>query len=94
MSSLSRRTFLKRGSLGVAAAGVAAALPAGLLEEAGAGAASGSVPAEVPEGASLTEPIVAHLKDLASGDVSVYVGTREVSVRDPGLAARLYHAAR
>ena len=92
MSSLSRRTFLKRGSLGVAAAGVAAALPAGLLEE--AGAASGSVPAEVPEGASLTEPIVAHLKDLATGDVSVYVGTREVSVRDPGLAARLYHAAR
>ena len=95
MSSLSRRMFLKKGSLTVAAAGVAAALPAGLLEatEAGAGAASTSAP-ELPEGAALTEPIVAHVRDLASGEINLYVGTHEVSVRDPGLAARLFHAAK
>lgn len=95
MSSLSRRAFLKRGSLAVTAAGVAAALPAGVLDltEAGAGAASASVP-ELPEGAALSEPIVAHVRDLASGDINLFVGTREVSVRDPGLAARLFHAAK
>jgi hypothetical protein len=94
MSSLSRRAFLKRGSLAVTMAGVAATLPAGLLEagETGAGAASAS--AELPEGAALTEPIVAHVRDLAAGDINLYVGTREVAVRDPHLAARLFNAAR
>jgi len=92
MSSLSRRAFLKRGSLAVTMAGVAATLPAGLLEagETGAGSAS----AELPEGAALTEPIVAHVRDLAAGDINLYVGTREVAVHDPHLAARLFNAAR
>jgi len=93
MSSLSRRAFLKRGSLAVTMAGVAATLPAGLLESGETGAAA-SAPAELPEGAALTEPIVAHVRDLATGNINLYVGTREVAVHDPHLAARLFNAAR
>ena len=41
-------------------------------------------------GASLDGPLVAHVKDLSTGEIGVYMGTSEVIVRDPQLAAMLY----
>jgi hypothetical protein len=56
--------------------------------------ATASLPAEVPEGASLSEPVFAHVRDLASGEISLFVGEREITIQDPQLVARLFHASR
>jgi hypothetical protein len=40
------------------------------------------------------EALVAHVRDLRSGEISVFVGTDHIVHRDPELAARLYNAAR
>ncbi|MFI5046155.1 MAG: twin-arginine translocation signal domain-containing protein [Acidimicrobiia bacterium] len=95
MAGIDRRNFLTRSSIVVAAAGVAAAVP---------GVASGLVAteAEAPavestiegEDGALTEPLVAHVRDLASGEIGVFSGTREIVVHDPGLASRLFRATR
>jgi len=38
--------------------------------------------------------VVAHVRDVASGDIDLFVGTRLVRIKDPQLAARLAQAAR
>jgi hypothetical protein len=94
MKPLSRRMFLKRGSVAVAMAGAASSLP--VLSEIGDSgpAAPASAPAELPGGANLAEPLIAHVRDLGRGEISLFVGEREVIVRDPSLASRIYHASR
>ena len=84
----SRRAFLTRGSLGVALAGAAAMMP-GLSAVLKLPAPSLTAPA-LP---ATAEPLVAHVRDLASGEVSLMVGTDHVVLRDANLAARLYGAA-
>ena len=95
MKEIERRAFLTRGSMAVAAAGVATAMPglvSGLVaaEEEGPEAAS----AFEGEAATMTEPLVAHVRDLATGEIGVFSGTQEVVFHDPSLAARLFHATR
>jgi hypothetical protein len=98
MSRLSRRSFLTRSSLVVAAGSVAATVP-------GLGSMLAAAPAEAPEiegaategeaaAADLSGPLVAHVTDIRSGEISFYEGEREVIYRDPTLAARLYRASR
>jgi hypothetical protein len=99
MPGLSRRSFLGRSSLALAAGGIATALP-------GLGSILEAAPAEAPEvesaaasegelaAADLDGPMIAHVKDLRTGEISLYQGEREVSFQDPGLAARLYRASR
>lgn len=41
-----------------------------------------------------SEPVVAYVKNPASGEISVMVGEREVIVHDRKLAARISRAAR
>jgi hypothetical protein len=91
---LSRRSFLKRSSMAAAVAGVATAAPMLIATAESAGPAGASAASELPEGASLTEPVIAHLSSLASGEVNVYVGTRQVTINDPHLASLLFHASR
>ena len=95
---VTRRAFLGRGSLAVAAAGLLSSVP-GLSALVGSAASDGGAvdgaAGEIETGtASLTEPLVAHVRDLSSGEISLYNGTREVIVRDPQLAGRLLRAAR
>ena len=95
MKEIERRLFLTRGSIAVAAAGVVTSVP---------GLASGLVAAEeeAPEAASavegeaavMTEPLVAHVRDLATGEIGLFSGTQEIVFHDPTLAARLFHATR
>jgi hypothetical protein len=86
--NVSRRAFLSRGSLGVALAGAAAVVPglSAVLKVPGPSLAAPALPVTV-------EPLVAHVRDLASGEVSLMVGTEHVVLRDANLAARLYGAA-
>jgi hypothetical protein len=99
MAQVSRRLFLRNSGLAVAGAGVMSQIPmlSGLVTatEADAPAATDAATAGVDGGAaSLSEPLVAHVRDLSTGEIGIFNGTREVIVKDPQLAARLFHAAR
>jgi len=84
-----RRTFLMRGSLTAAAAGIAAAVPLGaeVLSAPAAGADEDDQPVEMPE------PVIAHVRDAGTGEIALYMGDREVIVKDARLANRLVRAA-
>lgn len=90
MAKLSRRGFFKQTSASAATFGVLVAIP-------GMAVATEVVP-EAPAVetsiANFTEPLLAHVSDLASGEISLMVGTREIIFRDPNLVMRLLQAAR
>ena len=85
MTQVSRRRFLTHGSIGVALAGALAAVP-------GLGAVL-KMRAAPPHAGSMAEPLIAHVRDLKSGEISLMVGTKHVVQRDADLAARLYDVA-
>ncbi len=99
MSGFTRRTFLKSTSAAAVAAGGLATpvFPAavGALEtSAPADTAAADQAAAEPGIADLGEPLIAHVRDLATGEIGLFTGTREVTVLDPSLAARLARAIR
>jgi hypothetical protein len=93
MEPIDRRRFLVQGGAAVAAAGVASVVPIS-----GANALMKGRNAEhhvaVPADATLDEPVVAHLRDLHSGEVALFKGHKEVTVKDKHLAALLFNATR
>ena len=91
MASISRRTFLKRGGTGIAAAGVFAALPSfpGRALASRRPAAVHDAGVAAPAGRAATGPLVVHIPDPRRGEVHLMVGTREVVTRDSALVARL-----
>jgi hypothetical protein len=95
MENVSRRGLLRNGSLAVVGVGLVGAVPAFSAGDASAvdrSPATASEGAALPTGASLDGPLVAHVKDLSTGEIGVYMGTSEVTFRDPHLAAKLYRA--
>jgi hypothetical protein len=89
MAKLTRRGFIRRTSIGAATIGALAAAP-------GLAAAQASPRARISDlsTAELHEPLVAHVRNAALGEIALLVGTREVIVRDPELVVRLVKAAR
>jgi hypothetical protein len=85
---LSRRRLL-RGAVAVGAAGVVGVVA---VEGFTTAASAQSDTQTAADGQS--EPVVAHVRDVASGDIDLFVGTKLVRLRDPQLAARLAQAAR
>lgn len=83
MSQATRRGFLAAAGVGAAAVGVASLAPA----------AFASTGAPVHEGNGTKEPLVAYLRDVRSGELSIMVGERETVVHDRDLAARISRAA-
>ena len=101
MAEVSRRLFLRNSGLAVAGAGVMSQLPfLGSLVGAGEADAGRRRRGRRGHGRDrrgdrpLTEPLVAHVRDLSTGEIGIFNGTREVVFNDPQLAARLFHAAR
>lgn len=89
MAKLTRRGFFRQTSVRVATLGMLAAVPSlEVVTEAS------DVPAAELPTATLAEPVVAHVSDLATGEVSVMVGTREIIYRDPEFVMRLLKAVR
>lgn len=90
MNKLSRRSFFRRASAGIATTGMLATAP-GLITA-----------AETPEAPAATElasttlpeTLVAHVRDFASGEIGLLVGTQEIIYRDSELVARLLQTAR
>ena len=91
MTEVTRRRFLTRSTLGlsVVAAGVGGALVAvpRLLPPAA------PAPLPVPNGAELAGPLVLHVRNAATGEVSLMVGTTETVYRDRELVGTLLRAA-
>ena len=93
MESTSRRQFLKRGSAVAAAAGVAATVPASAAKALiPAGHSSHEPERKLPDDQSVDVPVVAHVRDVRKGLVSLYTGEREITIKNRRLAAALYHA--
>lgn len=96
----SRRMFLRRGALTGATVAFVGSFPglSGLVTTAAsdAPAAESDLAAFQSEAgsASLAQPLLAHVKDLGSGEISLFQGEREVILRDPALARRLFSAVR
>ena len=97
---MTRRAVLRAGTIGAAAVGAASAFPSllGELSAAGPEVSGGAseataVASETEAAAALDGPIVAHIKDAATGEMSLYVGEREVAYRDPALVHRLIRAS-
>jgi len=106
MGTFSRRAFLARSSVVAAAAGIASTVP-GLTNVLGAtqeeapvidGTGADAVTLDATGGgvgaADPGAPLVAHVRDLSTGEIAVFNGTREVIVRDTQLANNLLRAAR
>jgi hypothetical protein len=97
MAPLNRRDFLKRGSMAVAAAGVASAVPMALPTLAGAVTTAPTNAEDTGEaaetGGHLDRPLVAHVRDLDTGEIGLFYGDHEVVYRDRKLAAQLHRAA-
>jgi hypothetical protein len=84
MSDLTRRAFVRNSAATTAGMTAIGAL---LAEHAQADAAA-------HPGRPGSEPVVAYMRDPASGNIAIMRGNREVMVHDPKLAARISRAAR
>jgi hypothetical protein len=93
MESIDRRRFLLQSGAAVAAVGVATAVPAGAAD-ALSKSRKGGRGVSLPGDATLDEPVVAHLRNLRTGEVAIFKGHTEVTVKDKRLAAALFHASR
>ena len=90
----SRRSVL-HGAAGLAGAGLAATVMAGTLAApASASAAPRTHPGRAARVPQSDEPVIVHVRDVRSGEMDVFAGESQVSLRDPGLAARLTQAVR
>ncbi|HET6687695.1 MAG TPA: hypothetical protein VFH02_14385 [Jiangellaceae bacterium] len=85
MNHVSRRTFIGR-----AAAGVAAATVVGVPALA---AATSQPPDDDGDAPDLAGPVVARVRDVRTGELTLYVGTDEITYTDRSLARRLVRAA-
>lgn len=91
MAAVSRRNFLTHASAGVAA-GVATA--GGLTAIGGLTAARYTSPAPASGLQPLGEHMIVHVRDVATGEISIMAGTSEIVYRDSEVVARLLQGAR
>ncbi|HUC15212.1 MAG TPA: hypothetical protein VMS00_12235 [Acidimicrobiales bacterium] len=95
-AGISRRVFLVRGSLVAGAAAVVGSVPglgnvllAGEEDSPGVGAAAeagAAGSAEVSPEVAAGGPIVAHIINASTGEITLYQGTAQIVARDPGVA--------
>ena len=89
MKDLTRRNFLTRSSIGLALGGAIALVPAM--------AAALKLPMSTSKvgarSAIAGGPLVAHVRDLATGEIAFLVGSERFIIRDRDLAVRLHSAA-
>ncbi len=97
MAKQTRRGFIKQTSMSVATVGVLAAIP-GLNAMPALATATESLAPDVAatemSAATIAGPLVAHISDFASGEISLLVGTQEIVYRDPDLVMRLLNAVK
>ncbi len=89
MKDLTRRKFLTRSSIGVLFAGTLGLVPgmAAVLKLQLAAPKAGA------RNAIVGGPFIAHVRDLATGEIAFLVGSERFIIRDRELAVRLHSAA-
>ena len=94
MAKLTRRGFIGQTTASVATIGVLAALPTlAAAPEMTDVVASDTAAAEL-SATTFSEPLVAHVSNLATGEISIMSGTKEIILRDADLVMRLLKAVR
>ncbi|MGI9147386.1 MAG: hypothetical protein ACR2IK_12660 [Chloroflexota bacterium] len=104
MTEFTRRSFITHTSIGVIGVGVAAtaagvALPRIAPVPPKPNAVRSSPPTALSSETSLAEvsvagPMLVHVRDVATAEIGLLVGTQEIVYRDPELVARLVSTAR
>lgn len=93
MPDISRRLFLRNASIGAVATGAVAAGGLGIFSAVGGAEA---VPvASSPTGTSHLDGsgLIAHVTDAKKGQISIYVGTKQINYTNHDLAQQLLRAA-
>ncbi|HYU71439.1 MAG TPA: hypothetical protein VEL31_02055 [Ktedonobacteraceae bacterium] len=91
MAKLTRRKFFRDTSVSAATLGALAVVPAlSTVAE----SSPETVAPELSTAAAVFEPLMAHVRDIATGEVSLLVGSREIIYRDPEFVMRLLKLAR
>jgi len=94
MAKLTRRDFIGQTTASVATIGVLAAVPTlAAAPEMTDVVASDATAVELPA-TTFSEAVVAHVSNLASGEITIMSGTKEIIVRDTELVMRLLKAVR
>ena len=88
MAKLTRRGFFRQTSVTAATVGALASVP-GLTMFLD----SPEDPATEISPGAIAGPLVAHIRDVTTGEISLLVGTRELVIRDSDIVARLLKAA-
>jgi hypothetical protein len=83
-----------RSAAGAGAAGIAATALSSVAAPAMAATAKARPAGAHVEDADTSDQIVVHVRNARSGDIDVFRGTSQTSVRDRELAARLVRASR
>ena len=94
MESVSRRKFFQQAGAVAAVAGTMAVAPlsvAGAVAGASATSEGALTPQEDLRG---DEELVAHVKNARTGEIALFIGHREVTLKDRKVAARLVRATR
>jgi hypothetical protein len=91
MSDVSRRSFLVRGTAGVAGA---ASVASGGIVLAGGAASAGEPPLDAEEVAALERPMLLQILDADAGEVEILVDDSEIVFIDRALVARVLRATR
>ena len=99
MEPVSRRQFFKHAGSAAAIAVVAGAATVSPLGIAGAGASTLATRDHEPplaphEELTTNESLVAHVKNSRTGEITLFIGQREVTLHDRKVAARLIRATR
>ena len=89
MPQRARRDFIRHSVLGAAAVGVVAAAPRALSRPPAVTAATPAA-SGLPAG----QHVVAYVRDVTAGEITVLVGEHEIAFRDRDLASRIARAAR
>lgn len=89
MAKLARRGFLKRTTASVATIGVMASIPAALTAMSDAPQITETAETDLSSLSLAEGPVVAHISNLATGEISLLSGTQEIVFRDPDLVMRL-----
>lgn len=89
MAKLARRGFLKRTTASVATIGVMASVPTALTAITEAPQVTETAETDLSSLSVAEGPVIAHISNLATGEISLLSGTQEIVFRDPDLVMRL-----
>jgi len=93
MSEISRRKFLGAAAGGAVVVGAAAVAAPSVLGGGSDAHPSGPSRGHASQALSVDGPVLAHVRDAKTGEISVFSGTREIVIRDRSVANVLLDAA-